>query len=64
MLPFRLPETLQADVTQQGCHVSPVVLEALNDAGIIAHNSVHGVPLIATHILQSQQPPAHTMCRM
>ena len=44
--------------------MSPIILEALDDTGVIAHNSVHGVPLIAAHILQSQQPPPCATCHL
>ena len=63
-LPDGLPGTVQAEAVQQECHALPVILEALDDTGVIAHNSVHGVPLIAAHILQSQQPPPCTRCHL
>ena len=38
---------------------SPVVLEALDHASVIADHSVHGVPLIAAHVLHASKSQAH-----
>lgn len=38
---------------------SPVVLQALDDARIVANNSIHGVPLKAADMLQEAAQETH-----